>query len=249
MLPLINIGDTTLPTFALSAAIGLMVFFLYIIAKVKNSQDIYYILPKVCLALGVGYVGAIFFDALFKIPQNNAFKIEGMTFYGGLVSGGIALIILLLVFKKNRKKSIMEWLDLLIVPFVIFHMFGRIGCFLGGCCYGDVTDSIFGVHFPDNPDANIYHYGQKVIPTQLIEAVALLILAVSLMLIKKRKFIIYCYAYPVCRFLIEFLRADNRGVGLWFMSPAQVISVLIIIAITTYLILTYIKRKKESLQN
>ena len=102
------------------------------------------------------------------------------------------------------------------------------------------------MYFPDNPASGIYHHGHKVYPTQLFEAAGLLAIAITLILVKKHKFGIYCLSYPVLRFLIEFLRGDNRGSYFGFLSPAQLISVLILTATLIVLIIKLIKLNKKT---
>jgi phosphatidylglycerol:prolipoprotein diacylglycerol transferase len=58
--------------------------------------------------------------------------------------------------------------------------FGRIGCFLAGCCYGRVTTSSFGVVFPADSFAPS---GVKLIPTQLISAAGDFVIAAVLIII------------------------------------------------------------------
>ena len=113
----------------------------------------------------------------------------------------------------------------------IAHAFGRIGCFLAGCCYGKETDSWIGVQFP--------HLHEKVIPTQLIESGFLFLLTgILLVLILvfnfKYTFIVYLGAYSVFRFIIEFFRGDPRGNFLGIFSPSQVWSIFIWIIIVPF---------------
>lgn len=232
MYPVISIGGAEIPTFTIAAITGvcaLIFLTLYRVLKLENAaNEAYYILPKLFIAFGSGFLGAIFFDALFKIKENGGLKISGMTFYGGIITGVAVLSALLLIFKKNTRLGVVEWLNLLTVPFLVFHFFGRIGCFLGGCCYGKETDGIWGIVFPDNEAADIFHHGKKVYPTQLYEATAIAVIALSLFK-TRHVFTAYCFAYPTARFLIEFLRGDERGGYLWIFSPAQVISILIVL--------------------
>lgn len=239
MYPQISIGGAKIPTFTLAAIAGVCVFVFIVLHRISKLSDpakeAYYILPKLFIALGVGFIGAIFFDALFKIKENGGLKLSGMTFYGGIITGVAVLSALLAIFRKNTELSIAEWLNLLTVPFLVFHFFGRIGCFLGGCCYGKETDGIWGIAFPDNVEAGILHNGKKVYPTQLFEAAAIALIALSLLFIK-HKFAVYCFAYPTARFLIEFLRGDDRGGYLGIFSPAQVISLIIMCCTAAVLI-------------
>ena len=68
----------------------------------------------------------------------------GLVFYGGFIGGGLALIALAKL--KKLKLSVMADLCALGVP--LAHTFGRIGCFLNGCCYGRVTTGSLGFRYP-----------------------------------------------------------------------------------------------------
>lgn len=249
MYPKITIGAVSVPTFSLCAATGIALLVITVLLKLRKCSDMakecYYIIPKLCLALGFAYVGAILLDALFKIPQNGGFKIAGMTFYGGLITGGAVFYALVRIFRKNTQFTPEQWLNLVTVPFLLFHACGRIGCFMGGCCYGKVTNGIFGVAFPDQPEMDIYHNGQKVFPTQLYEAIGLFLLAATLMFVKKREFTVYVFAYPVMRFFIELLRGDNRGTYLLGLSPAQLISVVMLTGAITVALVRRIWQKSR----
>ena len=73
-----------------------------------------------------------------------------MTFYGGLIGGVSAFLVLFYVHIKKKNPNI-KLLDILIIApaaVSVVHAFGRIGCFCAGCCYGIETDSWLGVQFP-----------------------------------------------------------------------------------------------------
>ena len=119
----------------------------------------------------------------------------------------------------------------MILPSVaITQGFGRIGCFLAGCCYGRRTDSAFGVTFHHSDFAP---NDVKLIPTQLISSAGLFILAIILInyLLRSKRSgatgALYMILYSIGRFLIEFLRGDNRG-EVAFLSTSQFISLFIL---------------------
>lgn len=110
---------------------------------------------------------------------------------------------------------------------------GRIGCFLGGCCWGKPTTSWLGVRFSEKahlitgvPD------GVTLLPTQLFQAGAsALSFAFLLWLWKRRLFggqvvLAYLLAYSAERFIIDFWRNDPRGELMGF-STSQWISVVV----------------------
>lgn len=158
----------------------------------------------------------------------------GGVFYGGLIGAMIGTFI----SSRIRRWNYIAVMDTLVAPICIAHSFGRVGCFMAGCCYGMETDSIFGVEFPEGGLAPV---GVKVLPTQLFEACILFILGLVLLLIiwKSPKTGIaaglYLTVYPAWRFFIEFFRADRRGeVG--SLSTSQFISIFIFVAGLTILI-------------
>ena len=132
-----------------------------------------------------------------------------------------------------------EWFDLLTIPLIFFHILGRVGCFFGGCCYGKETSSCLGMFFPDRPEYNIYHKGMKCYPTQLFEIIALIIILLIVLNVKKRMKT-YFWSYAIARFIIEFFRGDDRGYILSWVSPAQMISIIIVMGI---IILSLIQRR------
>jgi phosphatidylglycerol:prolipoprotein diacylglycerol transferase len=89
-----------------------------------------------------------------------------------------------------------------------------------------------GVTFPAHSPAGAS--GTRVIPTQLIESFFLLLIFSLLFYLRKRKefdgqiFLFYLISYSTLRFIIEFFRADDRGV-IFFLSTSQFISIVIFI--------------------
>ena len=121
----------------------------------------------------------------------------------------------------------LSYLDLMIPSVALALGFGRIGCFLAGCCYGKETDSWLGVVFTNSDFAP---NGVKVLPTQLFMAGGdILLMAVLLWYAAKRPLrgrtsALYLILYSIGRFAIEFLRNDDRGtVGM--LSTSQFIAI------------------------
>jgi phosphatidylglycerol---prolipoprotein diacylglyceryl transferase len=87
-----------------------------------------------------------YFDRSFRSDLLNVFAIwnGGLELIGGVV--GALLVIVL--YGRHHKVPIRHYLDVLAIGLVTALMFGRIGCFLNGCCYGRPTDLPWGVRFP-----------------------------------------------------------------------------------------------------
>ena len=239
--------EITIEIFSILVTLGVVVMILMFMTRAikkyhYNEMSVYFAVQMLMIALVVGYVGAIFFDALFKIPDNGEFVLKGATFYGGLIAGVPTFVLLMSLFDKSSTKTI-DWLNILAPCMVIGHMFGRIGCFLGGCCYGKETDSWLGVTFPHGSPAHTEHGGLvNVFPTQLFEAVGLFIIFIIMVkIVKKNQFIFYLISYGITRFIIEFFRGDDRGSLFVWLSPAQTISLLLIGLGITMSILDYKK--------
>lgn len=229
------LGITVYP-FTLCAIAGAAAFAVLAWRFAKRRGETDYIILKLLIAAYFGVAGALLYDTLFKFIETGRFVFGGISFYGGLIGGAAALYVLC---RRDKSSSLtpLEWLDGMTLPFLAFHFCGRIGCFLGGCCYGKTTESFLGVYFPDIPEDNVFHYGQKCLPTQLFEAAAIALCALLLAtLLKKRRFVNYLILYPVCRFVIEFWRGDDRGSTGFFLSPSQLVSLLILVIPAVYYI-------------
>ena len=88
----------------------------------------------------------------------------GLVFYGGLIGGGVALLFYTILKKMPLRRT----LDVVMSVAPLGHAFGRTGCFLNGCCFGQITRSIFGVRFPrileeGNVANSLFNVGEKYI--------------------------------------------------------------------------------------
>lgn len=222
-------NDIAIASYNLLVGFGLIVGLLYLDYEIKEKgipdARITSIYLCVTVSLILGFVGAYFFDAMTQ-GKLDTLEDVGLTFYGGLLFGLISLIVLIKVFHLE----LMETLNLLTPSLIIGHALGRIGCFFAGCCYGEPTDLPWGVIFPKGSFPTLqYEYGTALHPTQLYEAFFLFALfGVMLKAVSfKQRAIVYFISYGMFRFLIEYLRADDRGTILnqVLLSPSQLISI------------------------
>ncbi|MGM0598413.1 MAG: prolipoprotein diacylglyceryl transferase [Candidatus Rifleibacteriota bacterium] len=154
----------------------------------------------------------------------------GLVFYGGFLLAVICLIL----YCRLKKLSVSRLADIVAPSLALGHAIGRIGCFFNNCCYGKPTDSCHIYQLPSDPASLFRH------PTQLYSSAFLFTLFIFLQKsqsyfpkskIFKPGFIslVYILSYTFFRFLIEFLRGDNRG-GFFTtlnLSVSQLISLVI----------------------
>lgn len=183
-----------------------------------------------CFTIVGAIIFAILFENIYELIQegwSHKFNFH-MTFFGGLIGGTGTFILVHHLMRNDVNFEIKEVVKVAPAAIALGHGFGRIGCFLAGCCHGAPTDSWIGLPCSqDNPGINV-------VPTQLIEAIFLFVLAAVLIYLLYKKnfkynFVVYMLGYGVFRFVIEFFRADERGVS-FFLSPSQVWSIILILA-------------------
>jgi len=220
--------------YGIMVAVGILCTFivLYVYSKIKKVDEKFtdFVFYNGIASIAVGFGSASLFQAVYDFIENpeKGFRFNGsITFIGGLIGGILCFVSLYFIFRRKYKTRLYQVVSIYPCCIIIAHAFGRIGCFFAGCCYGKPTDSFLGVKFPKLP--------YEVHPTQLYEAAFLFILfAVCSYLVLKKDFkhnlSLYLIAYGVFRFLIEFLRDDDRGELVWFISPSQFWSLLMIIA-------------------
>jgi phosphatidylglycerol---prolipoprotein diacylglyceryl transferase len=170
---------------------------------------------------------------------------SGGVFYGGLLAAVLASVVLMRWWHLPWAKTA----DAFAPGIAVGHAIGRLGCFSAGCCWGKPTTSWIGVHFTEKAsELTGVPIDAALVPTQLIEAAAnLLIFGFLLWLTRRRKFegqIIYAYLmiYAVARFTIEFWRDDPRG-SLFGLSTSQDIAILMF---AFGLVMTLIARKRRA---
>lgn len=152
----------------------------------------------------------------------------GAVFYGGLIFGIPA------GFLYARRKGLDRgaYSDVAAAAIPLFHAFGRIGCFLGGCCYGVECRLGFTYTQAIVEEAN----GVRRFPIQLLESFFNFALFFMLWyFLRKKKYegkllALYLCAYALIRFTLEFWRGDEFRGFILGMSTSQFISILAFVA-------------------
>ena len=248
---LFHIGKITIHGYGTMIAIGVLVAaFLSMFRAKKKNMDAEPILDIILIILIGGFLGGKLLYVIVNWKEFMAaesklayFGGSGFVVYGGII---VALVVNLL-YLHIRKKSFLEYLDLMVPQVAIGQGFGRIGCLLAGCCYGRITDSKFHIIFPED---SLAIPGVPLIPTQIIMSVGNFLIAGILLLLdlklKRRGQIGACYLilYSAGRFAVEFLRFDHRG-SVGPFSTSQFISLFVFVVGVALLIWSSLKGKKK----
>lgn len=263
MYPQINLFGKILPSYSTLAVIGGVFAYLLIKANKSkrkiNSKALYIMIILLIAGMLIG--GNLLYNIInFKTisyvlsnPQIVGGKLKaililfnGSIFYGGLTGA----ILFSYIYLKIIKEPIKEYFDIISPAIPLFHAFGRVGCFLAGCCYGISCDVGFIFTSSTIDSAN----GIRRFPVQLLEAGLCLIIAaiVYLFFVKKilygRLIWVYFLLYSIVRFFTEFLRGDNyRGVYGDF-SLSQLISIIYFTLSIIYFSVYFIKKIKTQLK-
>lgn len=232
---LFSIGPVTLHTYGLFMAIGFLAGWQVAVRLCRRTDQnpdsltslLTWLMVSAIVGARTAYVlehwKAEFADAPLSVLR---FDQGGLMFYGGLIAAALVLV----AYARVMRQHVFQITDLVLTVVPLGHAFGRIGCFMHGCCFGKITHSCIGVAFPKGSPAwweqayaspplipQTALESLPVIPTQLIESAANLALFVVLFRLYPRRrhelgFITGCYllGYAALRFLIEYLRGDPR---------------------------------------
>lgn len=186
------------------------------------------------LSLVTGLIGArIFYVSLFfEKYRDNLWRVVridqgGLVFYGGFILALFSVI----AYSAWRKFDIVRVLDVFAPAMAGAHAWGRVGCFLNGCCFGAPTRSFLGVCYPVDSVPYVKHNGACLYPVQLFETAENIIICVLLMYVLRKgrrgyAMSAYLAVYGLCRFINEFFRGDNPH--WWIFTPAQWIGLAMI---------------------
>jgi phosphatidylglycerol:prolipoprotein diacylglycerol transferase len=249
---LFEVGSITVYTYGFCIALGALLGFGYMYWQGKkqfgltfDQSNTLFIILVLAGVIG-GKLFMIFEDpALYLHNPKKLISGNGFVFYGSLL---LCIPTMLWYFKKIKIPTL-GMLDIMAAVTCIVHGFGRIGCFMAGCCYGLPTDSFLGVIFT-NPVCQAEPLNTMLHPTQLYEATFIFCLLIVLLFLRSKKkfagqlFLIYLIAYAAGRGMLELFRGDiQRGFLIDnILSNSQFISILVI-SIALYF---YFRLKRKS---
>lgn len=240
----LSLGDIHVYLYGILIALGILAcfFMLFELSKRTGISEKYvdFTFYNAIVAIVLGFLGAALFQGVFNYiddvkagVENPVFSLNGgITAIGGIASGAGVFIVGCMVFRKKLPFALTKIVTIAPMCMTVAHGFGRLGCLMAGCCHGAHLGDEFvfgGIKMEGTQGWGYY------VPTQLYEALFLLLLcAVMTLLLLKRNFKytmpLYMFAYGVWRFVIEFARADERGSFVGPFSPSQTLSLILVIA-------------------
>ena len=117
----------------------------------RFTPDPQYITNAALYSLIAGVAGARLFYVIHYFDQFQGRLLSvfaiwqgGLEFLGGILSA----IAVIGFYCWYHKLPVRRYLDILAIGLMLALVFGRIGCFLNGCCFGKPTNLLWGVRFP-----------------------------------------------------------------------------------------------------
>ena len=208
MMPKFELFGLTVSTYALMAVLAAITFSVMSWRPLRSCAlplpGVIILLISVCTAF---LIGARLWNVAVRPDSYDAekpwytLKMSGFSVFGGIT--GVAVVVLSAALISRIQP--LKLLDAVTVPGAAAFCIARVGCFLGGCCYGKETDLPWGVVFPqaDSVSASLTNV-HPVHPTQLYELILALL------------------GIPLCLFVVKKVRAGEGGLffiyGVWFCT-------------------------------
>jgi phosphatidylglycerol:prolipoprotein diacylglycerol transferase len=261
---LVRIGPLTIHTygFLVALGVGLGLIFLYVQAK-KQGLEAARVVDAGFYIILISLLGAklVLLVGNFSYYTQYPGELLSLARSGGVFQGGLAFGVLFALWYFRRRR-IPTWkvADLAGPALALGHGFGRVGCFMAGCCYGRECPAPVGVVFESQyaHDLTGLPLGRAIYPVQLFEAGLNFLNFLILFLILRRRtfdgqvFSFYIINYSVIRFFTEYFRGDHpedtiliRGASpLTSLTFPQLFCILgIVIGLGLHL---WLKRKKSA---
>lgn len=228
---LLTIGPITIYGYGLMIAIGIIAAYTVAEFRAKRkgmNHELIFNLTIWCLVGGI--LGA---KLLFLITELKDIIVDpsllldisyGFVVFGGIIGG----ILSGYLYIRLKKQNFLQYFDLVMPSIALAQGFGRIGCLLAGCCYGEETTSAFHLVFHTSDFAP---NGVALIPTQPISSLLDFLNFFALVTISKRTKAdgqvagFYLVFYSVGRFILEFFRGDLERGQIGPFSTSQFIAI------------------------
>ena len=219
---LFTIGSFTLSSYGLCAAIAaLSAAWIFDLNREQAGLSENQATMLIFIGIAAGIIGARvfyviqFYDEIFRFRSFwKMFRIweGGLVFFGGFILSLLCIVL----YCRRQKIALMGVLDNAAPALSTAHAFGRIGCFLNGCCASTAACSLpWSVTYPAGSLGAEISGGIPVHPVQLYEALYNLLMAYPLFLLVRKAprgcaAGVYLTGYGLWRFFLEFIRNEPK---------------------------------------
>ena len=254
---MINFLGLEIPLYGLLFFSGILIAgVLGLVIAIKRKIDLFDFFAVIAYVLIGAILGAkllfiaVSWDQIQGLPLEDILK-GGFVFYGGLIGGALGL----LIYHLQYKVDFWQFADLFTLLVPLGHAFGRIGCLLGGCCYGMEYHGPLSIVYGEDTLNWLTPRGVPLFPVQAVESACLLVLfGVLCLLVRNPKFkqqpgactAGYAVGYSIIRFVLEFFRGDSERGGFLGISTSQWVSIAIVLAIGAWATWMILKKKKAA---
>jgi phosphatidylglycerol:prolipoprotein diacylglycerol transferase len=228
---LLTIGPVTIYGYGLMIAIGIIAAYTVAEFRAKRkglNHELIFNLTIWCLIGGIVGAKLLFLITELKdIIADPSLLLDvshGFVVYGGIIGG----IFTGYLYIRIKKLNFLQYFDLVMPSIALAQGFGRIGCLLAGCCYGEETTSAFHLVFHTS---ELAPNEVALIPTQPISSLLDFLNFFTLITISKRTKAdgqvagFYLVFYSAGRFVLEFFRGDLERGQIGPLSTSQFISI------------------------
>lgn len=237
MWPLVHFGSAAVSLYGVLVVLGYTAGIFWCLANVKNAKGTtgefwalgYTLVFGALAGARLGFY-LVEFDGVLEDPAFLAHNWRtGWVFWTGFLGSMATGKLFQLAYNRlYRPRRYLQIADYFAPALALGHTLGRIGCFAEGCCHGAATRFSLAVVFTSSASSvDPAWLGVPLHPVQLYEALGSFLLflffAYKVMpAIRAKKlaygtsFLGYICLYAVMRFVLEFLRGDDRG---GFLSP------------------------------
>lgn len=244
---LFRIGPLTINSYGVMLAAAFIVGILLAIKKAeKRGIGSETMVNLAFIVMISAIVGSRLFYVLFHLDEFRGrwqytflpVQADGTIGLGGLIflGGFIGALLSGAIYVHLKKISFWRVADSVAPSLALGLFFGRIGCFLNGCCFGRACDLPWGVVFPPHSPAGYQMGDVHIHPTQLYSsAYALLIFGILMLLDRKQRydgflFGVFLAFYGIARFTVDFFRYyENQMFLIGGIGFNQLVSIALVI--------------------
>lgn len=227
------ISNIKVPTYSLFVMFGIVVCCCAALIIAKKEQNDLRILLAIAFVGGLGgFVGAKLLPLIVNCVKEKSFisllsgfKESNYSYFGGLYGFFTTVFIMILV----KNEYYIDYARNYIFSIPLLHCFWKIGCYMGGCCFGIPYNGPGAIVFPSGVNSLS---GVKVFPVQLLESIIAFIISLLLLFLKHKNRLCwpistFLLLYGTSRFFIEYLRYHEYAQILYEGQVYSIICVVI----------------------